>query len=87
MFSIIVSIPIDVTGPGDEDLAKLEEKGVHGRYTSAERLSVLENGMIEWRMATSSTAGGNIPTFVAERSIDSSIAKVGESTVNFCPYS
>lgn len=71
-----MSIPIDLAKPGDEDLAKLEEKGVRGRYASAETLTLLENGKIEWRMATSSTPGGNIPAFVSERTIDSKISDV-----------
>jgi hypothetical protein len=54
--STIVSIPVDLTE--DEALAKLEEKGVKGRYVSVERLLELEDGSIEWRMATSSTPGG-----------------------------
>ena len=38
---IIVSIPVDVTG--EEEYAKLEEKGVKGRYASVERLQELDN--------------------------------------------
>lgn len=61
--SIIVSIPIDLTG---DELAKLEEKGVKGRYVSVERIMELEDGNIEWRMATSSTPGGSIPSMFVE---------------------
>ncbi|KAF8212061.1 hypothetical protein K438DRAFT_2010351 [Mycena galopus ATCC 62051] len=68
----IVSIPVDLTE--DQDLAKLEEKGVRGRYVSVERILELEDGTIEWRMATSSTPGGSIPTFIAERSMAGQIA-------------
>jgi len=71
---IIVSIPIDLSGPGDEELAKLEEKGTKGRYVSVERLLELENGKVEWRMATSSSPGGNIPQFVAESSMPGQIS-------------
>ncbi len=70
----IVSIPIDLSS--EEELAKLEEKGVRGRYTSAERIRELEDGKTEWLMATSSTPGGSIPTFIVERSVASSIAQV-----------
>jgi hypothetical protein len=73
---LIVSIPIDLTGPDDEELAKLEEHGVRGRYVSAEWIKELGDGRTEWRMATSSTPGGNIPTFLAEASISKSIAEV-----------
>lgn len=60
----------------DAELAKLEEKGVKGRYVSVELLKELDNGKVEWRMATSSTPGGNIPSFVAESTMASTIAKV-----------
>ncbi|KAJ7709747.1 hypothetical protein B0H17DRAFT_236440 [Mycena rosella] len=70
---MIVSIPVDLTE--DQDLAKLEEKGVHGRYVSVERLLELESGEVEWRMATSSTPGGSIPTYFVERSMDGKIAE------------
>ena len=71
-----MSIPIDLTGSGDEELAKIEERGVKGRYVSVERIKEIEEGRVEWRMATSSTPGGNIPTFIAEASIAKSIAQV-----------
>lgn len=74
--SITVSIPVDLTSPGDEDLANLEDKGVRGRYVSVERILELENGNVEWRMATSSSPGGSIPTFIAESTMSSQIAKV-----------
>ncbi|OCH93405.1 hypothetical protein OBBRIDRAFT_790279 [Obba rivulosa] len=70
---IIVSIPVDLSD--DAELAKLEEKGVRGRYVSVERLKELDNGKVEWRMATSSTPGGSIPKFIAEGSMDSTISK------------
>ncbi|KAJ7273295.1 hypothetical protein C8J57DRAFT_1317471 [Mycena rebaudengoi] len=69
----IVSIPVDLTE--DIDLAKLEEKGVKGRYVSAERIKELPNGEVEWRMATSSTPGGSIPTYFVERSMPGKIAE------------
>ena len=71
---IIISIPVDLSE--DAELAKLEEKGVKGRYVSVELLKELDNGKVEWRMATSSTPGGNIPSFVAESTMASTIAKV-----------
>jgi len=69
---IIVSIPIDLSV--DEELAKIEEKGTKGRYVSVERLLELEDGQVEWRMATSSLPGGNIPSFVSEHSMPGQIA-------------
>ena len=90
--STIVSIPVDLTE--DQELAKLEEKGVRGmrcllakvpiltsqgRYVSVERILELEDGTIEWHMATSSTPGGSIPTYFVESSMASQIAAVCKS--------
>jgi len=36
-------------------------------------------GEVEWLMATSSTPGGNIPSFVAEASMGSSISAVSRT--------
>ncbi|KDQ60770.1 hypothetical protein JAAARDRAFT_124085 [Jaapia argillacea MUCL 33604] len=69
---IIVSIPVDVTH--DPELAKLEEKAVKGRYVAAERFRELENGNVEWIVATSSTPGGMIPQFITDKSMPSKIS-------------
>jgi len=71
---IIVSLAIDLSSKGDEDLLKLEETGVKGRYVSVERILELENGNTEWRLATSSTPGGSIPSFFVESSMAKKIA-------------
>ncbi|KAG1891353.1 hypothetical protein F4604DRAFT_1876468 [Suillus subluteus] len=67
-------IGLVVSIPGDEDLAKLEEKGTKGRYVSVERLLELDDGTVEWRMATSSTPGGSIPNFITESSMPGQIS-------------
>jgi len=67
----IVSIPVDVTG--DAELVKLEEKGVRGRYVSVEHLYEVD-GKVVWQMATCSTPGGSIPSFIAESSIPGQIS-------------
>jgi Protein of unknown function (DUF3074) len=72
-----MSIPVDVTS--DPELAKLEEKGVKGHYVSVESIKELPSGKTEWRMATSSSPGGHIPAFIAERTMPSSIAAVSTS--------
>ncbi|KAF5389945.1 hypothetical protein D9757_003627 [Collybiopsis confluens] len=72
---IIISIPIDLSSPEDAELAKMEEKGVKGRYVSVERIAELEDGSTEWRMATSSTPGGSIPSWLAESSMASKISE------------
>lgn len=71
----VISLPIDLSSPEDAELAKIEEKGVKGRYVSIERIVELEDGSTEWRMATSSTPGGSIPTFLAESSMASKISE------------
>lgn len=68
-----MSIPVDVTG--DAELVKLEEKGVRGRYVSVEHLQEVD-GKVIWQMATSSTPGGSIPSFIAESSIPGQISAV-----------
>lgn len=79
---MIVSIPIDLSA--DEELSKIEEKGTKGRYVSVERLLELEDGKVEWRMATSSTPGGIIPSFVSESSMPGQIAAVCASLCRCC---
>jgi hypothetical protein len=69
---MVVSIPIDLTD--DAALAAIEEKGIKGRYASVERLTERADGTTLWEMATSSSPGGSIPTFVAENSIPGQIA-------------
>ncbi|KAF8197522.1 hypothetical protein BJ912DRAFT_78170 [Pholiota molesta] len=74
---LVISLAIDLTGQGDEELHLLEEHGTKGRYVSVERIMELENGNTEWRMATSSTPGGSIPNFI----VDSTMAKKISSDV------
>lgn len=77
-----MSIPVDLSG--ESELAKLEDKGVKGRYVSIERLQEIEGGKVQWVMATSSTPGGSIPTFVAENSMAGQISAVCIFTLK-CP--
>ncbi|KAF9448018.1 hypothetical protein P691DRAFT_792951 [Macrolepiota fuliginosa MF-IS2] len=70
---LIVSIPIDLSG--DVELQKLEEEGVRGYYVSVERVKQLENGNVEWRMATSSDTGGLIPKFIADLQMPKAISE------------
>ncbi len=76
--SIFVSIPVDLSS--DPELAKLEEKGVKGRYVSVDSIKELPSGNTEWRMATSSSPGGRIPTFIVENTMASSISAVSMSS-------
>ncbi|KAF9014103.1 hypothetical protein BDQ17DRAFT_1342074 [Cyathus striatus] len=77
----IISLPVDLSE--DEELAKLEEQGVHGRYASVERITELENGSTEWRLAVTSTPGGSIPSFLAESSMSKTIAQDVPSFLNW----
>ena len=63
----------------EPDLAKLEEKGVKGRYVSVECLMELPSGETEWRMATSSSPGGRIPAFIVNSTMASTISAVSIS--------
>ncbi|VDB94531.1 unnamed protein product [Peniophora sp. CBMAI 1063] len=67
-----IQIPVDLAE--DSELAKKEEKGVKGRYVSVERLKELENGKVEWRMATSSSPGGSLPSFLVESTMAGQIS-------------
>ncbi|KAF5358163.1 hypothetical protein D9756_001338 [Leucocoprinus leucothites] len=71
---LIVSIPIDLSE--HKELQKYEEKGERAYYVSVERVKQLENGNVEWRMATSSDIGGLVPKFATEMSMPKSIAEV-----------
>jgi len=67
---------------------------VKGKYVSVERFRELESESedgrggyaLEWRMATCSTPGGLIPTWISERSIPGEIMKVcfPPSSQRFC---
>lgn len=74
--SYFVSIPIDLSGPEDVELAKLEEKGVKGLYASVEQLTELEDGKTEWRMAVSTHPMGNMPLWISEMAMAGTIAEV-----------
>ena len=75
--SLFISIPVDLTS--DPELAKLEEKGVKGRYVSVESLTELPTGKTEWRMATSSRPGGLLPSFLVDSTMASAISAVSIS--------
>ena len=71
-----MSIPITLSSPGDEELAALEEKGVKGHYASVQCIVELPGDKVEWRMATSNSAGGLIPQFITDAVLPEAIAKV-----------
>jgi len=67
-----IQIPVDLSD--EPELAQKEEKGVKGKYTSVERFAELEDGKVEWRMATSSTPGGRLPSFIVESTMAGQIS-------------
>ena len=75
-YSVVVSIPINLSPTEDEELAALEEKGVKARYASVERILELPDDRVEWRMATSSSAGGLVPQFMNNFALPGAISKV-----------
>lgn len=68
----VVSLPLDVSS--NESLKAKEPRGVRGHYVSVERVKELD-GQVEWIMATRSTPGGYIPSFVSESAMPSKICE------------
>ncbi|KAG8959202.1 hypothetical protein FRC03_008288 [Tulasnella sp. 419] len=77
----IITVPVSLTSA--QELKALEEKGTRGRYVSVERILELEDGTVEWRMATQSTPGGYIPSFVSERAMPKKICEDVINVINF----
>ncbi|KAI0028164.1 hypothetical protein K488DRAFT_59393, partial [Vararia minispora EC-137] len=69
---LFIQIPVDLSD--EPELAAKEGKGVKGHYVSVEQFKELDNGKVEWRMATSSSPGGRIPSFLVESTMPSQIA-------------
>ncbi|KAG8940779.1 hypothetical protein FRC04_005048 [Tulasnella sp. 424] len=69
----IISIPFDPRS--DEGLLSLEERGIRGRFAAVERLRELEDGTVEWRVATTTTIGGFVPDWVTSRAVPKAIAE------------
>ncbi|KAJ7018479.1 hypothetical protein C8F04DRAFT_977262 [Mycena alexandri] len=70
----VVHIPIDSTGPGDEELLAKEDRGVKGRYACVEKITELPNGRTEWRLVTSSTPAGLIPKSLGDKTLPARIS-------------
>ncbi|WWC73743.1 uncharacterized protein I206_107715 [Kwoniella pini CBS 10737] len=69
-----ISIPFE--HPNCPPKLNNEKNRVRGKYVSVERVREVNKGLdVEWRMATSSDAGGNIPRFVTNGSLPNSIAE------------
>jgi len=79
----VVSMPVDVSG--DKELAAKDFPGVRGRYVSIERVRQAED-KVDWLMATSSTPGGNLPSWIAEMSIDGQISHDVPKYVEWLKY-
>ncbi|KIR39427.1 hypothetical protein I307_01304 [Cryptococcus deuterogattii 99/473] len=71
-----MNISLPFSHPGCMEKKGNESKRVRGRYVSVERVQEMDKGrQVEWRMATSSDAGGNIPRFMTNSSLPNSIAE------------
>ncbi|WWC92765.1 uncharacterized protein L201_007724 [Kwoniella dendrophila CBS 6074] len=69
-----ISIPFE--HPDCPPKVNNEKSRVRGKYVSVEKVTEIQNGnQVQWRMATSSDAGGNIPRFVTNGSLPNSIAE------------
>ncbi len=62
----VVSLPLS----GQQD-----DRCVRGMYVSVEYVEEMEDGKVEWTMATASDAGGNLPRSLQNPAIPSQIAK------------
>ncbi|ORX37767.1 hypothetical protein BD324DRAFT_650315 [Kockovaella imperatae] len=70
-----MNISVPFSHPSCVEKQGPEKSRARGRYVSVERVIELEQGgKVEWRMATSSDAGGNIPQFITNASLPSQIA-------------
>ncbi|KAJ6542008.1 hypothetical protein DFH09DRAFT_929154 [Mycena vulgaris] len=71
----VVHMPVDLTGPGDQELlVGLEERGVKGRYACVEKITELPDGRTEWRLVTANTPAGLIPKALADKALPARIA-------------
>lgn len=52
-----------------------------GKYAAVEWIKELDDGRVEWRMATTSEPGGMIPGFLASGAIPGAIANVSLSEI------
>jgi hypothetical protein len=52
-----------------------EKSRVRGKYVSVELVQERPDGSVEWRMGTSSDAGGSIPRFVTNATLPRSVAE------------
>ncbi|KAL1408245.1 hypothetical protein Q8F55_005051 [Vanrija albida] len=71
-----MNISIPFSHPDCVEKQGAEKSRVRGKYVSVELVREQDGGaQVEWRMATSSDAGGNIPRFVTNASLPSKIAE------------
>lgn len=72
--SLLTPVSIPFSHPKCPEKVGSEKKRVRGKYVSVECVKESDKG-VEWLMATSSDAGGNIPRFMTNSSLPSSIAE------------
>ncbi|KAF8680931.1 hypothetical protein RHS04_03691 [Rhizoctonia solani] len=70
----VISLPLDVSA--DQDLKEKEPRGVRGHYVSVERVKEIDGiTPLVPSMATRSSPGGLIPTFLSEPAMPSKISE------------
>jgi len=67
----VLSIPVDVTS--DHSLASQEYQATRGYYSAISRVRELPDGGVNWRVITTSTPGGMIPQWIADRAMPGKI--------------
>lgn len=73
----VISVPFDTSS--DEAMMSMEERGIKGKYAAIERITELEDGSVEWRVATTTTVGGYVPDWFTARAVPAAIAEVSFS--------
>lgn len=71
----LMTVSIPFAHPDCPEKQGAEKSRVRGKYVSVERVCEVQGGGVEWRMATSSDAGGNIPRFITNQSLPGSISE------------
>ncbi|ELU37359.1 hypothetical protein AG1IA_08622 [Rhizoctonia solani AG-1 IA] len=75
----VISLPLDVSA--DQDLKEKEPRGVRGHYVSVERVKEIDGiTPLVPSMATRSSPGGLIPTFLSEPAMPSKISEVSSAS-------
>ncbi|KAI1329621.1 hypothetical protein F5Y16DRAFT_365621 [Xylariaceae sp. FL0255] len=72
---VVVSIPVPDFGTSEHANLSKEKGAQIAYYASVERIRKLEDGKIEWLLATASNAAGNLPLFIQDKALGGIIWK------------